>query len=68
MRVQEAGPVKCIKEAYYLPTASHDLISIGDLDDLECKIEIEGGILSLSRKGHHIIDVEKSNNVWTVPT
>jgi hypothetical protein len=68
MRVKEAGPVKCIKEAYYLPNASHDLISIGDLDDLDCKIEIEGGTLRISRKGHRITDVEKSNNVWTVPT
>jgi len=68
LRVMEAGPVKCIQEAYYLPNATHDLISIGDLDDLGCRIEIEGGTLSLSRNGHHIIDVGKSNNVWTANT
>jgi hypothetical protein len=68
LRVTEAGPVKCIKEAYHLPNATHDLISIGDLDDLGCKIEIEGGVLTLSRNGYTILDVEKSNNVWTAPT
>jgi hypothetical protein len=37
LRVKEAGPMKCIQEAYYLPNASHDLISIGNLDDLSDK-------------------------------
>jgi hypothetical protein len=66
--VREAGPVKCIAEAYYLPSATHDLISIGDLDNLGCKIVIEGGNLAISRNGEEIINVQKSNNVWTAYT
>jgi hypothetical protein len=68
LNVTEVGPVKCIQEAYHLPNATHDLISIGDLDDLGCRIVIEGGTMTISRKLHHVIDVEKSNNVWTAPT
>jgi hypothetical protein len=66
--VREAGPVKCIEEAYYLPSASHDLISIGDLDHLGCRTVIEGGILTISRNGEEITSIQKSNNVWTAYT
>jgi len=68
LTVREAGPVKCIEEAYYLPSASHDLISIGDLDHLGCKTVIEGGILTISRNGEEITSIQKSNNVWTAYT
>ena len=68
LTVREAGPVKCIAEAYYLPSATHDLISIGDLDNLGCKVVIEGGMLTLSRNDEEIISIQKSNNVWTAYT
>ena len=68
LTVREAGPVKCIEEAYYLPSASHDLISIGDLDHLGCRTVIEGGILTISRNGEEITSIQKSNNVWTAYT
>jgi hypothetical protein len=68
LTIKEAGPVKCIAEAYYLPSATHDLISLGDLDHLGCKVIIEGGLLSISRNGEEIVNIQKSNNVWTTYT
>jgi len=68
LTVKEAGPVKCIKEAYYLPTATHDLISIGDLDNLGCRIVIEKGVLAITRNSKPVIEVVKSNNVWSAVT
>ena len=68
LTVKEAGPVKCIAEAYYLPTATHDLISLGDLDHLGCKVVIEGGLLTVYRNDEEIISIQKSNNVWTTYT
>ena len=44
--------------------ASHNLISIGDLDDLGCRIVIDNGIMTIKKNENTIVSIEKENNVW----
>ena len=62
--VKEARPIGPIKKAYLLEEASHNLISIGDLDDLGCRIVIDNGIMTIKKNENTIVSIEKENNVW----
>ncbi len=67
VKVKEAGPVEPIKEAYLLSEASHNLISIGELDNLGCRVIFMGGRCIIEKDGKIIVSVEKKNNAWSVP-
>ena len=66
--VREVVPIGLFKEAYLLSEASHNLISIGDLDDLDCRVLIEGGIMTVEKSDNLIVSIPKRNNVWFTKT
>ena len=53
------GTVRTIQEVRHLKGLKKNLLSVGQLDDLRCKIHIEGGILKVVRGALVVIKAEK---------
>ena len=63
-----SGPVGVFKEAFWIPELNSDLISLGALDALGIKIQIEDGQMTGTYNSKVLFNITKKHNIWQINT
>jgi hypothetical protein len=57
------GEHRLLSNVYYIPMLKSSIISLGQLDENDCKISIEGGVMTILDRAHGLLaKVSKSRN------